>query len=134
MANNMTDFLEKELLDHTLGVASWTMPTVYLALFTADPGETGTLTNEVTNANAYARVEISSKFSAAANETSSNTTEIAFVQATGSWGTVTHIGLMDSGTHAAGNMIYHGQLTASKDVGNGDTFKIAVGDLSITLA
>ena len=37
---NMTNFLEKKLLDHTLGKASWTMPTtVYMGLFTSDPGE-----------------------------------------------------------------------------------------------
>ena len=134
MANNMTDYLEIKLLDHTLGVGAFTMPTAYIALFTADPGETGDLTNEVPAAAAYARVEISTKFSAATNETSANTTEISFPQATGAWGIVTHIGIMDGTTQGAGNMLYHGQLTASKDVGNGDTFKIAVGDLSITLA
>jgi hypothetical protein len=40
--SQMTDYLEKKLLDHTLGKAAYTMPTtVYLALFTADPGDTG---------------------------------------------------------------------------------------------
>ena len=133
MANNMTDFLEKELLDHTLGVASWTMPTVYLALFTADPGETGTLTNEVTNANAYARVEITTEMGTSSGGGINNTAEIAFTQASGSWGTVTYIGIMDSGTHGAGNMIFWGLLTVSKAVDSGDTFKIAATDLSATL-
>ena len=87
MANNMTDYLEKELLDHTLNVASFTFPTLHLALFTADPTEAGVLTNEVANAGAYARVALAAKFAAATSETSANTAEIAFAQATASWGT-----------------------------------------------
>ena len=134
MANNMTDYLEKKLLDHTLNVASFTFPTLHLALFTADPTEAGVLTNEVANAGAYARVALAAKFTAAASETSANTAEIAFTQATASWGTVTHIGIMDGSVHGAGNMIYWGLLDASRLVDNGTTFKIPIGDLSLTLA
>lgn len=134
MANNMTDYLEKKLLDHTLNVASYTFPTLHLALFTADPTETGVLTNEVANAGAYARQALNAKFTAAGSETSANTAEIAFPQASASWGTVTHIGIIDSATHGAGNMIYHGILDASRLVDTGTTFKIPIGDLSLTLA
>ena len=41
----LTNFLENELLDHTLGVASYTAPsTVYLSLYTSNPtdADTGT--------------------------------------------------------------------------------------------
>lgn len=62
-----------------------------------------------------------------------NTAEIAFAQAgSGGWGTVTHIGLFDAST--SGNLLFHGALTASKTVDENDTFKIAAGDLVITLA
>ena len=131
---NMTDYLEKELLDHTLNVAAFAFPTLHLALFTADPTDAGVLTNEVTNAGAYARVALAAKFSAASSEVSANTAEIAFTQATVSWGTVTYIGIMDSGTHGAGNMLYWGLLDASRLVDAGTTFKIPIGDLSLTLA
>lgn len=134
MANNMTNYLEKKLLDHTLNVASYAFPTLHLALFTADPTETGDLTNEVANAGAYARQALVSKFSAATTETSATTAEIAFPQATASWGTVTHIGIIDSSTYGLGNMIYYGPLDAPRLVDLGTTFKIPIGDLSLTLA
>ncbi|WP_377846978.1 hypothetical protein [Bosea sp. UC22_33] len=63
MAGSASDYLEKKLLDHSLGVAAYTMPgTVYLALFTADPGEAGPGTE--VSGNGYARQ--STAFAAAA--------------------------------------------------------------------
>ena len=63
----------------------------------------------------------------------SNNAEIAFAQAgAGGWGLVTAIGLFDAAT--AGNLLYHGSLTADKQVDENDTFKIAAADLDITLS
>lgn len=133
MAANFTDYAENAVLDHVFGKTALTLPTAYLALFTADPTDAGVLTNEVTDANAYARVEITTEMGTSSGGVINNTAEIAFTQASGSWGTVTYIGIMDSGTHGAGNMIFWGLLTVSKAVDSGDTFKIAATDLSATL-
>jgi hypothetical protein len=43
-----SNYLELKLLDHALGTTTYTKPTkVYLDLFTADPGEAGSFTNEI---------------------------------------------------------------------------------------
>ena len=129
MAGNITDFLENELLDHCLGVGSFTMPAVVkLALFTADPTDTGNLANEVAG-GAYARQTVA--FTAAAGGSCSNDADVTFPQATADWGTVTHIGIMNATT--GGTMLWHGQLTTPKTVGSGDTFKIPTGDLDCAL-
>jgi hypothetical protein len=131
MANNICAWYEKEILDHMLGVGSYTMPTnINLGLFKADPGETGDLTNEVTG-GAYARQPVT--FTAAAGQpaATSNAADVTFPQATADWGTVTHIGIMNATT--SGTMLWYGGLTASKTVNSGDTFKVPTGDLDVTL-
>ena len=137
MAGSLSDYAEVEMLDHIMGVESFTMPTTYIALCTADPTDAGTGANmsEVTNANAYARLALSADFqTGAAAGAIANDGAIEFVTATGSWGTVTHFAILDSGTHGEGNMIAHGDLTASKTVGDGDTPSFAIGELDITIA
>ena len=131
-----SNFAENELLDHIMGVGSYTMPTVYIALCTADPTDAGTgaSMNEVADSNAYARLAVAADFgTAAASGTISNDGAIEFVTATGSWGTVTHWALLDSGTHGAGNMLIHGALGTSKTVGVGDTVTFAIGNLDVSL-
>lgn len=107
---SLTNFAELELLDHVFENGSYTPPTtVYVALFTADPTEAGTQTNEATG-NGYARTSIA--FSAAASRAVVQNGQVTFPQCSGGgWGTLTHWGLMDAST--AGNMLAHGALTAS---------------------
>lgn len=126
-------YLEDELLDHTLGVGSYTMPaTVYLALYTTSPASPDGLSGvEVANAGAYARQSIA--FDAASAGTSSNTAEVVFPTATANWGTVTGFALLDSGTYAAGNMLYYGNWAASKTISTNDIFRLPAGNLDISL-
>ena len=129
-------FLENELLDHILRNAAYTAPSsVWIALFTADNGlEGGTISGEVSG-GAYARMEVGGAsgrtFSIAVNGTTDNDQDITWVTATADWGTVTHMAIMDAST--AGNVLFHGSLTLSKTVNNGDTFKFNAGDLDVTL-
>ncbi len=123
-----TDYLENKTLDHNLATAAFAAPTaVYVALFTADPGETGETANEISGGG-YARKQAT--FAAASGGSASNSADVTFPQATADWGTITHFAIMDAST--GGNMLYYGALTASKTVTNGDTFKIATGDLTVT--
>ena len=136
MAGTFSDYTENELLDHIMGVGSLTMPTVYVALCTGDPTDAGTgaSMNEVADANSYARVAIATDFATpAADGSIANDGQIDFAAASGSWGTVTHYALLDSGTHGEGNMLIHSDLTVSKTVGDGDTVSFAIGDLVVTL-
>lgn len=126
----MSNYLELELLDHSLKVGSYTAPTdVYVGLWTADNGlESSTLTSEVSGGS-YART--TATFGAAAAGTSTNSADITFPTATAAWGTVTHCAIIENtgGT----NVLYHGTLSASKVVSSGDTFKFNAGDLSVSL-
>ncbi len=127
-----SDYLENKVLDHFLGTASTSAPAaVYLALFTTDPTDAGSGTEVSTSGTNYARQSIA--FSSASSGTTSNSADVEFSQATGSgFGTVTHFGIFDAST--AGNLLFHGALTDSKTIAAGDVFKVASGNLSITVA
>ena len=132
-----SDYLEQRIVDFVLnsnGEFSFTSPVnVYIALFTTDPSDSGGGV-EVSGVD-YSRVD-SGAFHAMTGVTSGatyNDAEIAFTQAgAGGWGLVTAIGLFDAVT--GGNLLYHGGLTVDKQVDENDTFKIAIGDLDITLS
>jgi len=125
------DYLENKVLDHILGKTAYTMPTVYVGLSTADPLDDASGLAEPLGGG-YARVATTgATWNAAAVGSASNAAAITFPQATASWGTVTHFALFDAAT--AGNMIASGALTVSKAIGNGDTAKFDIGQLTTTL-
>jgi len=125
----MSNYLENALINATLRNTSYTSPaTVYLALYTSDPTDADTGTE--VSGNAYERQSIT--FGSPSNGVSTNTAAIEFPQATGSWGTVSYIGIRDAST--AGNLLYHTALDASKTIATGDVFRVAIGSLSVTLA
>jgi hypothetical protein len=125
----MSNYLENALINATLRNTSYTTPTtVYVGLYTSDPTDANTGT-EVTGGS-YARK--AATFGAPSNGASTISSAIEFDQATGSWGTVTHFGILDAST--SGNLLYHGALTASKTIDTGDVFKFATSALTVTLA
>jgi hypothetical protein len=124
----MSNYLENALINATLRNTSYTSPsTVYVGLFTTDPTDAGTGT-EVTGGS-YARVAVT--FGAPSDGVTTNSGAVEFAQATASWGTITHIGILDAST--SGNLLYHTALDVSKAIDTGDIFKIAIGSLSVTL-
>ena len=128
---NMSDYLEVALLNETLnGVAFTAVDNPYISLHTADPTDAGTGT-EVTGGS-YARA--ASSFATASGTGGSVVTDTVatFPTATANWGTVGWIGLWDAAS--GGNMLYHTALDAPKTIDSGDIFKIAAGNLSVTLA
>lgn len=139
-----SDYLEQKLLDHSLGTASYTMPTtVYVGLFLNTSGnastnlEAGTLTDEVpttvnTNSSGYAREVITFDAASSPGGSAGNAATVTFTTATEDWGTVTHLAVMDA--LSGGNVLYYGQLDSSKLIETGDTFVIQSGNLTITLA
>ena len=90
----------------------------------------GVTTGAEVSGGSYAR-KIAS-FGTPSNGASSTDADIQFDQATGNWGTITHFGIYDS--LSGGNLLYHGALTVSKLIETGDVFKIASGNLTVTLA
>jgi hypothetical protein len=126
MAGNLTNYLENKLLDHFLGTTAYTMPSpVYVALFTAAPGDAGGGT-EVTGGS-YARQ--TAAFSAASSGATSNSANIDFTGMPAA--TTVAIAIFDAST--SGNMLVHGTLTTNKTTDAGDTLRIATGDLDISI-
>jgi len=127
--SEMSNYLENGLLNAVLRNTSYTSPaTVYVGLYTSNPGEGNTGTE--ISGNSYARK--SATFGAPSDGVCTNSAAVEFDQATGSWGTVSHVGLLDAIT--SGNLLFYTDITTSKTIETGDIFKIAAGSLSVTLA
>lgn len=124
---SFSNFLETEILDHVFGGNAYSAPgTLYLGLYTAAPSDTGGGTE--LSGSGYARLPMAMTVS---GNTATNSAAEEFATATGSWGTITHVGVFDAAT--SGNMLAYGALSASKTVDTGDVFRIPAGDLDITL-
>lgn len=120
-----TDYLENKLLDHVLRNVAYTSPaTVYLALYTTATSDAGGGT-EVTGGS-YARQAVA--FDAAAAGATQNTAIETFTNMPAC--TVTHWAIHDH--VSAGNMLYHGAVSASKTYLAGEDATVAVGALDIT--
>jgi hypothetical protein len=128
--SSFTDYTENKVLDHVVGKTSFTMPSVWIALFTAAPSDTGGGT-EATGGSYARKSTAGADWAAASGGATSNANAITFVTPTGSWGTITHFALMDAAT--TGNMLAWGSLTTPQAVGTGNTVSFAVGELDITL-
>lgn len=124
-----SNYLENALLNATLRNTTYTSPSaVYVGLFTSDPTDAGTGV-EVTGGS-YVRK--TATFAAPSSGTCATNADVQFDQATADWGLVTHFGIFDASS--GGNLLYHGQLTSSKNIETGDVFKINSGNLTVTLA
>jgi hypothetical protein len=133
-------YLEKKVLEHTLSVASFTMPaTVYAALFKDNPLPDASGDEVVAGGGpslGYQRKAMT--FSTAIKTTSGNGSVIVNDGAvtfgpceTTAWGTITHAAIFDSAV--GGNMLYYGPLSESKTIGITDTFTFPNGQYTITM-
>ena len=128
---SFSNYLEDELLDHVFGKGSFTPPTIYVAVSTADPLDSGSGLAEPSGGG-YARIQTTdADWNAAYGGAIDNANAITFNEATGSWGTITHFALMDAAS--GGNLLVHGALSTSKSISNGDTVRFAAGDLDVLL-
>ncbi len=124
----MSNYLENALINATLRNTAYTSPAaVYVGLYTSDPGEGNTGTE--VSGGSYARTAVT--FGSPSNGVSTNSASVTFPTATGTWGTVTHVGILDAST--SGNLLYYTALDASKSIASGDVFTISTGNLSVTL-
>jgi hypothetical protein len=108
-----------------------TVASVWVALFTAAPSDTGGGT-EATGGSYARKATAGADWVAASAGATSNATVLTFVTPTGSWGTITHFALMDAAT--VGNMLAWAPVTTPQAVGTGNTVSFAIGDLDITLS
>lgn len=126
---DMSDYLENELLDHSLGVGAFTaVSAVYMALYTVAPTDAGGGTELTNGVNGYARQSVT--FGAASGGASSNTNLVQFTASGGNWGTLVAVALWDSLT--SGSFLYWTAIT-NVTINDGDTLQFAIGDIDVTL-
>jgi hypothetical protein len=128
---SFNDYTENKVLDHITGKTSFTKPTAYVGLSTADPTDDASGLAEPSG-NGYARVTTAgADWDAAASGATANATSLEFPEASGAWGTITHFALFDA--VSGGNMLAHAALDASRVVTSGITPRFSIGELDITL-
>ena len=125
----ISNYLENAIINATLRNTTYTsVATVYVSLWTTDPTDAGSGTE--VSGGSYARTAVT--FGAPSNGVTTNSADVTFPTATGSWGTVGWIGINDAAS--SGNLLYHSPLDTAKTIDTGDIFKITTGNLSVTLA
>lgn len=123
-----SDYLENKVVGHVFGGSAYTAPsTLYVALYTSAPSDTGGGTE--VSGGAYARQTAAFTITA---DTASNTSAIEYPTATANYGTVVAVGVFDASS--SGNLLAYGNLTTSKTVSTGDVFRFNAGAIDITVA
>jgi len=127
----LPDHAEALLLDWLMTNGSATRPTAwYVALYTAAPSDSGGGTE--VSGNGYAREAVTFAAATSPGGTTSNTGAVTFTASGGDWGSITHIGIHDA--VSGGNLLWHGAMTASKTVNDGDTLEFSIGNIDLTIA
>jgi len=127
----LSDHAENLLLNWLMTTDAVTRPTAwYVALYTAAPSDAGGGTE--VSGNGYSRQAISCATATGTGGTTSNDANITFTAAGGDWGTITHIGIHDAST--GGNLIWHGAMSSSKTIADGDTLQFNTGNIDLTIA
>jgi hypothetical protein len=127
----LSDYAEKLLLDWAMTTGSATRPTAwYVALYTAAPSDSGGGTEVSTGG--YSRQAVTFDAATSPGGTTSNTGTVSFTASGANFGTITHIGIFDNSS--GGNLLWHGAMTASKTVNDGDTLEFSIGNFDLTLA
>lgn len=126
-----SDYLEDKVLEHVFGGNAYSAPsTLYVALYTAAPSDTGGGTE--VSGGGYVRKTTTFNVSGTNPTTASNAGAIEYPTATANYGTVVAVGIFDASS--SGNLLAYANLSASKVVSTGDVFRFNTGDLDVTLA
>ena len=138
-SNAATTYLENKLLAYIFkndsGAFASPGDSIYVGLATAvSDAEAGTLTEATFGA--YARQQVTAANWTLANsstdqQTVTNAANVEYPASTGTTETITHAFIADASS--AGNILFVGQLDASKQIATGDIFRINAGNLTIEL-
>lgn len=115
---------------------STTAGSFYVALYTADPGETGTATTNEATYTGYGRVAVARSsggwtISGTSPTQVANAAAVTFAACTAGSNTITHFGIVETSS-GAGALHFSGALTASLAVSSGITPSFATGQLVVT--
>jgi hypothetical protein len=128
----MSNYLENKLVDHIFRAQAFTAPaTLYIALYTALPSDTGGGTEVSPTGTNYARATVTSSLanwaatqggasaSSGTGGQTSNSNAIVFAAPGGTaWGSIVGFGIFDSLT--SGNLLLWGSLGTPKTVNAND--------------
>jgi len=135
---SLSNYTEAAILNHLLRATAWLKPLeIHVALFTADPGENGSLASEVSGGS-YARVscgpsDATWNLPVSGDKTFTNAAAVTFPAPTAAWGDVTHFGLCDASS--GGICLASGALDTPTTIGSGAPApEFAAGDLRIVFS
>ena len=116
--------------DHVIGKSDiGALADIWMGLFTADPGDSGSQTSEVTGTG-YARINVTSSMGAFAAKVSISTAEINFGSPGSDWGTIAYVGFLTASS--GGTMKYHEALPNPRNATSGSRpVKFASGQVQI---
>ncbi len=127
----LSDYAEKLLLDWSMTTGSATRPTAwYVALYTSAPTDAGGGTE--VSGGGYTRKAVTFAAATSGAGTTSNTGDVTWTASGAAFGTVVAIGIFDAAS--SGNLLWHGNMTASKTIADGDTLEFSAGNIDLTLA
>lgn len=126
----LSDYAENLILNWLMKGTGSAPSGTHVALYSAAPSDSGGGTE--LSGNGYARQSATWDTASGSGGTTSNSAAISFTASGGDWGSVTHVGIMDAAT--GGNLLWHGALSSSKTVSDGDTVQFAIGAIDLTIA
>ena len=107
--------------------------TRYVSLHTATPGAGGDQTTNEATFGSYARVAVTAEtgFSAGSGGATANTGLIQFPECSSGSNTVTYVAI-GTASSGAGQLLYFGTLTSSRDISTGIQAQFAISSLTAT--
>lgn len=136
MSGSKTDYAENKVLDYMTGRAVLSQLTLYLALFTGQPGETGTTGELAIGTGNYSRKQLnvpgtSNSFGLAgtndpADGRIANNIDVAFPTPSADWGNIIYVGIFDAST--AGNLLMYSSIPIKRVLAN-DSVTFPVGTI-----
>ena len=132
--------MESAWANHVFRTSSYSKPSgLWIALCTAATSDSSTgSTITEPSGGGYTRYSTGAPADATWTKASStinavaNAAAISWTASGGNYGTITHVAIVDASSN--GNVLFHGALTASKTINDGDTFTIAIGGLTVTFS
>jgi len=136
-----TDFLELIFnnanianIGDTTGVrGSSAAGSLYVCLFTGDPGEAGSIANEC-DYTGYARVAVARSAGGwtITGDTASNTAAVTFGECTAGSETATHFGIAAADVESTADLIFYGTLDSSLAISSGIIPEFIAGAIDVT--
>ena len=125
-----TNFLEDKFLLTSLNGNTYTgNTTVYLALYSVAPGESGSGTE--LSGSGYSRQSTAFTVNTG-NGVATNSANVVFGNATADWSTAVAYGIVDA--TSAGNILYSGNLTPTLALKNGYNLTFPTGNITVSIS